>query len=183
MSAVEWFQGECQFCFWKTSRWQRVHWCNSGLWGWSADGCSQSHLGFFKSILWENFSEKQTPSPSLITQRVSVKRFCFNSWFPIFRRGKCLWTCKRLHNCENIKVNSCLSMMIPSGCLLHIMMWNQDEGAIISRCPSKKSDFLTFLRELGVPEVHLQTSVLQRGEASEKLGPAPWERADLNSNW
>ena len=88
-SAVEWLQWECQFCFLETPRQQRVHWCNSDLWGWSADRVSQSHLGFFKSFLWENTpADEQTPSPCDLPQRVCVKRFCFNSWFSLFRGSK-----------------------------------------------------------------------------------------------
>ena len=59
-----------------------------GVWGWSSDGGSQSYLGFFKSLLWENTPKKQTLSPSDLPEGVSVKRFCFNSRLPLFWWGK-----------------------------------------------------------------------------------------------
>ena len=71
-----------------------------GVWGWSSDGGSQSHLGFLKSILWENTPEEQVPSPFDLPQRVSVKRFCFHSWLPLLRGGKCLPRGSRLFPCH-----------------------------------------------------------------------------------
>ena len=58
---MEWLQGECQSFFWETARRQRVHWCSSVLWGWSAYGGSQRHRGLFKSIFWENAPEEHSP--------------------------------------------------------------------------------------------------------------------------
>ena len=69
---MEWFQGERQFYFCKFAKWQGLHWCDLGLWGWPANGGTQSYPGFIKSILSEYTSEEQTSPPTDLPQRVSV---------------------------------------------------------------------------------------------------------------
>ena len=90
LSAVEWLQGECQLCFWKLAKWQGFHWCDPGMWGWPADGGTQTYPGFFKSFLSEDTSIQQTSPSTDLPQRISVQRLCVYPGLPIFWRGKCL---------------------------------------------------------------------------------------------
>ena len=60
---VEWFQGERQFYFCKFAKWQGLHWCDLGLWGWPAGGGSQGGSYCLESILL-GYLEEQASSPA-----------------------------------------------------------------------------------------------------------------------
>ena len=66
------------------------HWCDSGLWGWSTGGSTQSDLGFLNSVLPEVAYKEQTQPSSGLYERYEVWKSFGLSWFPLLWRGKCL---------------------------------------------------------------------------------------------
>ena len=60
----------------KLKRRQQLHWCDSGLWGWSAGGGTQGDLGSFKSFLPEALVQKQSSSSTNIHERGEIWWSC-----------------------------------------------------------------------------------------------------------
>ena len=69
---MERLQRECQLGLWRLETRQGVHWCDLGLWGWSAGGGSQGGSIDIKSLLWKSPEAQQAQSSPDLHERNQV---------------------------------------------------------------------------------------------------------------